>query len=91
MKTLLASLTPNTTRKHKYLSLNNSLKDLPKGKTIALFVNIVGETSFLVFAPVDADGKPTDMDNTVSLELPCPPYCGTGKGGNNQITVVTVD
>jgi hypothetical protein len=88
MKTNLTKIVPNKTKRLKYLSLNKSIQDLPMSGSLALFVsssNGVGSNPIsLVFAPVDDAGVP-DLENTVSLELPCKPYCNPG-----NIQVITV-
>jgi hypothetical protein len=83
MKTTLAKIAPTKTKKLKYLSLNKSIQELSKNGTLALFVSGSSPIS-LVFAPVDNAGVP-DLENTVSLELPCKPYCNPG-----DIQVITV-
>jgi hypothetical protein len=42
------------------------------------------KVAFLVFTPMDKLGNP-DLDNTVSLVLPCPPYCTRGSGNISLI------
>jgi hypothetical protein len=92
MKRKLAKVVPTSTKIHKCVSLNESLAALPDNLPLALFVrtkpNPSGkDTTYLVFAPVN--GEEPDLANTVSLELPCPPYCG--KGNQGTIQVITVD
>ena len=99
----LKKIFPATTKKHKFLSLDKSLKALsvPKNGRVALFVSTTmeygvagadakgNEIVHLVFAPVDANGEAIVGAETVSLALPCPPYCGKTGGGNGSIMAVT--
>ena len=88
MKTTLAKIVTTKTKKLKYLSLNKSIQELSKNQSLALFVQKVPSSgvgiTYLVFAPVNNEGVP-DLGNTVSLELPCKPYCNP-----SDIQVVTV-
>lgn len=93
MKRKLAKVVPTSTKIHKCVSLNESLAALPNpNQSLGLFVRTKTNTSgkdtiYLVFAPVN--GEVPDLTNTVSLELPCPPYCG--KGNQGTIQVITED
>jgi hypothetical protein len=87
MKTTLAKIVPTKTKRLKYLSFSNSLLELTNLGPVALFVSESGGVRnpiSLVFAPVDNAGVP-NLENTVSLELPCKPYCNP-----DDIQVVTV-
>jgi hypothetical protein len=87
----LARIVPEVTTIHKFLDLDESIQALIM--PLALFVSVKPNpngksTTYLVFASVDAHGEP-DLAQTVSLELPCRPYCGKGEEG--EIAVVTID
>ena len=99
----LKKIYPIASKEHAFPNFDKSLKKLvvPVNGRIALFARttiqqgIVGEASneivHLVFAPVDATGQQVGTE-TVSLALPCPPFCGKGRvGGDAQIMVVTQD
>ena len=99
----LKKIYPIASKEHAFPNFDKSLKKLvvPVNGRIALFARtttqqgIVGEASneivHLVFAPVDATGQQVGTE-TVSLALPCPPFCGKGRvGGDAHIMVVTQD
>jgi hypothetical protein len=94
MVTKLEKIALPPTKIYKSLAFDNGLSVFEKSAPLALFVHVNdGGVVRLVFSAIDTDGKPVG-DSRVALELPCPPYCGTGgKGGNENgnITVVTVD
>jgi hypothetical protein len=92
----LKRIKPNQTKVYKMSKwFQNSIKALPIpiNGDIAIFINneVVDNKTigFLVFAPIDSQGNPI-LDSTVSLELPCPPYCTRGTG-NVTAAVVTED
>jgi hypothetical protein len=81
----LKKIKPTKTKVYKMSQgFQNSLKGLPvlPNGDVAIFINneiVNGQTiGYLVFAPIN--GVNLDLDNTVSLELPCPPYCTRGTG-----------
>jgi hypothetical protein len=79
----IENLIPTKTTKLKSEALNKSIQALGENNQIVIFFNSVDGVDNLVFAPLDKEGNP-DLNNTVSLEVPCPPFCG---GGGEVITV----
>ena len=93
MKRNVSVLKPHVTKKISPKLFSRSIIDLVNStgtQNLTMFLNVdaaaVGNGKhYLVFAPIDATGH-IDLDNTVSLELPCPPYCD-----RQQVTVMTPD
>ena len=92
MKRTLKQLTSfHKDKKHSFKSLDASLKKF-EGQQVGVFVQAGGgiaiaaaDKSFvrLVFVPIDGEGNPVQGAESVSLALPCPPYC------TKDIVVVT--
>jgi hypothetical protein len=94
----LKKFKPTKTKIYKMSQgFQNSLKALSVqfNGNIAIYVNneIVGDKkiAYLVFTPITTNEGVTvpDLVNTVSLELPCPPYCTRGTGGDIEVMVET--
>lgn len=60
----------------------------PERKNVSMFLNVIRvnnkDVAYLVFAETDSEGN-LNLDNTVSLELPCPPYCEKPEGINIEL------